>query len=311
MKPVPSSHPLLSGFVIDIVDDEVSGELEPSGRIEITSVLKAPLHAWWNLRQELYYSDAQSSEAWLHTQIEALDLQRDAIRCAFHQRSVTGRNEQHIQSRLAASLESPGGAMSTLLSLIRHSREPFFRVSHSLQCPECKAYKVAPADLSKSAQQIFISQQRLSAARGNPFVALQQLILEVGKMNPPQECAVCNTQVRFVRAVQTSADTASSPAFLLLELPETAVHRYDITPAVQELRSIHRPLGSFQLVGMLRYHRDYHFIADICDPRDGWMRCDGMTAQGVACRIEPGRGRIEHTDGVEYHPIMVVYALVC
>ena len=305
------------GLVVDICDDNTSGELEPSGYIKVTAMLKAPLLAWWNLRQQLYYLDTPRSEAWLQAQVDALDLQRYNIRRAVHQRTVTGRNEQQVQARLAASLESHGGAISTLLAFIGSSREPFLRVSETHRCPECGAM-VRAANLSNP--HIFISQERLSAGRGNPLVALQQQILEVGEVGRRQDCPVCHAQVCFIQSTVTSIDPAAGaagiPSLVLLELHERDASRkthvpYDVAPGVQELCTVDGPLGSFKLVGMLRYHVNHHYIADVRDPHNGWMRCDGMSPGGVGCPITPACGCIEHTDGLMYHPIMAIYALTC
>ena len=59
---------------------------------------------------------------------------------------------------------------------------------------------------------------------------------------------------------------------LFIEMPDLPPRtlQFDLRPDKEQVLSVcGKAIASFQLVGMILYAKDYHYIADVRDPRDG------------------------------------------
>jgi hypothetical protein len=72
-------------------------------------------------------------------------------------------------------------------------------------------------------------------------------------------------------------------------------------------------IGPYQLIGVMLYKLDTHYIADVYDATYGWVRYDAYEpADGVGQRVQPPTGRTQHTHGLsgEYYPVELLYARI-
>ena len=88
--------------------------------------------------------------------------------------------------------------------------------------------------------------------------------------------------------------------------------QFDLRPdKEQALIVCGKAIASFQLVGMVLYAKDYHYIADVRDPRigAGWLRIDSNDADGVGQATAPASNRIKHKNRI-YYPVVAAYVRV-
>ena len=72
-------------------------------------------------------------------------------------------------------------------------------------------------------------------------------------------------------------------------------------------------VGTYELIGVLLYKKQTHYITTVYDRTYGWVRYDGYPpANGVGQRVPPPEGRVRHVHGLsgEYYPVDVLYARV-
>eukprot|EP00966_Prymnesium_polylepis_P108201 2505048-Prymnesium_polylepis.1 len=102
-----------------------------------------------------------------------------------------------------------------------------------------------------------------------------------------------------------------APKAIIVEMPDDPPRglAYDLQSSTsQELVLFARgTVAYYRLVAVIMYAKNYHFFADVRDPRhDGWFRFDGMEADGVGQPINPPSGRVRHRHRV-YVPICAMY----
>ena len=93
----------------------------------------------------------------------------------------------------------------------------------------------------------------------------------------------------------TSVMESGAPDFILLELPDSASrplqNMYNLEPEALHVLTIgETTIGKYRLAAVIMYQLNAHYCALARDPRDGWLRFDGMVRAGVAVPVPPPTG---------------------
>jgi len=297
--PVPANHRLANGVVVNW----------------------QPLTQFWSTRRRLYLSDVLLDAAALKAAVQQLMELRDAVRRAYEQeRSAKLAARSALEAEVSTQMLTMGAAATAFEWLCKSAGTHFLRTAVFKRCTRCGYFvqqgkmQLDPPSILEAvsgmspAMEIMLAE--LQAAQGDPFAAFQAKLSAGRSPTNPGQAACLHASSSRIRISSTSAgETGSLIALQLPDSPPDAL-QYRLCAGDDQVLTTANVTASYRLVGVIMYQKDVHFVTDVRTPcGEGWLRFDGMIANGVGRPTEPPVGRVTHGAG-RYFPYLCVYALV-